>query len=148
MFKFSLTKQIRKQYQPKRAAVANYIKKTLQKKFNVVNINITIVSNATSKELNLKYRGIDKSTNVIALEYADDRLLFNFLTGEIILCDEIIVNEAAKQNKSIAAHYVHMIIHGMLHLQGLDHIVDDEAMHMERLEIKILQELGFKNPYT
>jgi probable rRNA maturation factor len=147
MFKFTLTKQIRKTYQPKRIEVASYIKKALLKKFNVVNINITIVSEDRSQALNLKYRGIDKATNVISLEYPDDRDRFNLLSGDLILCDAVIVKEAKLQNKDVAAHYVHMIIHGILHLQGLDHEAEDEAIYMEQLEIKMLQEMGFQNPY-
>ena len=147
LFRLSLTKQVRRGYQPKRDEVANYIKKSLQKKFSIVNIDIIIVSDATSQALNLKYRGINKSTNVISLEYPDSRDDFNLLTGELILCDEVIVNEAKSQNKTIAAHYAHMIIHGVLHAQGLDHEGGDEARHMEQLEVKILREMGFKNPY-
>lgn len=110
-------------------------------------IDISIVSSSTSQKLNKEYRGIDKATNVIALEYADTRDNFTILTGELILCDSIVRAEANEQGKSILDHYAHMIIHGMLHLQGLDHLTKNDATKMEKLEIKILHELGINNPY-
>ncbi len=70
------------------------------------------------------------------------------LTGELILCDEIILHEAREQKKSILDHYAHMLVHGMLHLQGLDHIVEADALYMEQLEIDILSQFAIKNPYV
>ncbi len=146
IFQVSLTKNIRKLYQPKLNQVKSYIRHSLVKEFNVVNISTVIVSAKVSRELNLKYRGRDYPTNVISLEDRGTREEFNILQGELILCDEIIVNEA-KQIANIDAHYAHMIVHGVLHLQGFDHIQDNEATYMEDLEAQILKKLGFDNPY-
>ncbi|MCC2626260.1 MAG: ybeY [Burkholderiales bacterium] len=146
IFQVSLTKNIRKPYQPKLNQVKSYIKHSLVKKFGVINIAIVIVSTKVSHELNLKYRGRDYPTNVISLEDRSTREEFNILQGELVLCDEIIVNES-KQLGNIEGHYAHMIVHGVLHLQGFDHIQDDEAMRMENLEVQILNDLGFANPY-
>jgi len=148
MLKFSLIKNVRKAHQPKYKDVAKYTKLALIRKYNSVYIDILIVSSVRSRELNLEYRNKDYPTNVISLEYSDTREQFNILQGELILCDDVIVKEAKEQGKSIISHYTHMIIHGILHLQGLDHKNPSEAKHMESLEIKILQELGFQNPYN
>ena len=69
------------------------------------------------------------------------------LQGELILCDDIVAAEAIAQNKDILSHYAHLILHGMLHLQGMDHINDADAVVMESLEIELMSKLGFANPY-
>ena len=146
IFQVNLTKYVRKSHQPKLNQVKSYIKQSLVTSFNVLSIGVTIVSAKTSRELNLKYRNRDSPTNVISLEDRSTQEEFNILQGELILCDEIIVNEAGV-HKDILAHYAHMIVHGVLHLQGFDHLHDKDAEQMECLEIKILKELGFSNPY-
>lgn len=146
IFQVNLTKCVRKSYQPKLNQVKSYIRHSLVKKYNVLSIEIVIVSASVSRELNLKYRNRDYPTNVISLEGRSTLKEFNILQGELILCDEIIISEA-KNTENIAAYYAHMIVHGVLHLQGFDHVVDDEALQMECLEIKILKELGFSDPY-
>ena len=99
------------------------------------------------QQLNKQYRDKDKATNVLSfpmqLPVEDDV----FLLGDIVLCAPIIKQEAGQQSKSEMSHWAHMVVHGMLHLQGYDHINDDEAEQMEQLEIKILNQLGFSNPY-
>lgn len=146
---FSLTKEIRRVYQPKRKQVESWVKSSLSRAYHNVSINIVIVSQERSQELNLAYRGMDKPTNVISLAYPDSNIAgYHALLGEIILCDAVIIDEAKLQKKSIIEHYAHMIIHGMLHLQGYDHITDEDAQSMETLEISIMKILGFNNPYT
>ena len=67
--------------------------------------------------------------------------------GDLIICEPLVTEEARQQNKTIEQHWVHLIVHGILHLQGYDHIEDDEAEIMEGLEINILKQLGVNNPY-
>ena len=69
------------------------------------------------------------------------------MLGDLIICAPVVTREATEQNKILMHHWAHMVIHGMLHLQGYDHITDDEAEAMESLEIKLLQQLGMINPY-
>ncbi len=147
MLKFSLQREVRGDYQPTRVQIGKWLRRSLQYKFTTSIISISIVDSQTSQELNLDYRGIDKPTNVISLEYAASREQFALLSGELILCDEVIIREAQEQGKPVLAHYAHMIIHGMLHLQGYDHLDEQEANQMEALEINLLQQLGFVNPY-
>ncbi len=100
------------------------------------------------QQLNKQYRDKDQATNVLSfpmrLPVEDDV----YLLGDIALCAPVIKLEANQQSKSEMSHWAHMVVHGMLHLQGYDHINSDEAEEMERLEIKILHQLGFADPYN
>lgn len=147
MVNISLSRYLKQDHQPSRPEILKYIRRALTTRYQNVMITIDIVDKEQSQELNLAYRHLNKPTNVISLEYPDTRDAFNMLTGELILCDDIIVAEANQQGKSIAAHYAHMIIHGVLHLQGYDHLEDGEAEEMEQLEVQILHSLNFNNPY-
>lgn len=147
MLEFSLIKSVRKSYQPTKQLVRKVIHNALIKKYQQVYLDISIVSEHSSQEVNLHYRNRDHPTNVIALEYAETRDRFAILSGEIILCDKIIVAEALAQNKKNLDHYIHMLIHGVLHLQGFDHIVAMDRQKMEKKEIQVLKEFGIANPY-
>ena len=69
------------------------------------------------------------------------------LLGDLVICRQVVEREAIEQEKSLMAHWAHMIVHGSLHLLGYDHIEDDEAEEMESLETEIMQSLGFADPY-
>lgn len=147
MLNFSLNKEVRRLHQPKKLDIKRWLQKSLVKTYQNVHLDICIVSSDTSKQLNYQYRSKDYPTNVISLEYQDSRDNFNLLYGELFLCDDVIIKEAQEQHKSITEHYAHMVIHGVLHLQGFDHQNNTDANIMEELEIRIMHELGFKNPY-
>jgi len=114
-------------------------------------VTIRIVDEAESRELNHQYRGKNKSTNVLSfpMELPEElaTAVDEIMLGDLVICAPVVAREAAEQNKSLLHHWAHMVIHGMLHLQGYDHIEDDEAEEMESLEIKLLQQLGIENPY-
>ncbi len=97
--------------------------------------------------LNKQYRGKDKATNVLSFPMQSPDEVDVCLLGDIVLCANVINQEASQQSKSEGAHWAHMVVHAMLHLQGFDHIGNDEAEKMEQLETKILDRLGFDNPY-
>ncbi len=99
------------------------------------------------QQLNKLYRDQDKPTNVLSFPMQLPVEVDELLLGDIVLCAPVIKQEAGEQAKSEMSHWAHMVVHGMLHLQGYDHINNDEAEEMERLEIKILDQLGFANPY-
>ena len=99
------------------------------------------------QQLNKQYRDKDKPTNVLSFPMQSPVEAGVFLLGDIALCAPVIKQEARQQSKSEMSHWAHMVVHGMLHLQGYDHIKNDEAEEMEQLEIKILNQLGFSNPY-
>ncbi len=105
-------------------------------------ISIVFANDTFIQDLNNRYRGKDKPTNVLSFPQDDDDSL-----GDIVLALETIEKEAIDQNKTLNAHTKHLIVHGTLHLLGLDHENKTDAAEMEALEIKVLKALGIKNPY-
>ena len=112
---------------------------------------VRIVGEAESQELNRAYRGKDYPTNVLSFPYdappiplEDDETEY---LGDLVICLPVMEREAAEQGKTATQHWAHLLIHGLLHLQGYDHITDDEAEEMEALETQILASLGFPDPY-
>jgi probable rRNA maturation factor len=110
-------------------------------------VTIRIVDNAESQQLNLSYRKKDKPTNVLSFPFQAPAGIELPLLGDLVICAPVVAAEALAQNKSLAAHWAHMVIHGCLHLLGFDHINDADAEQMEAEEIQILQQLGITNPY-
>ena len=94
--------------------------------------------------LNREYRGKDHATNVLSFPYETGSLLL----GDLVICPPVVAREAGEQGKPLAAHYAHLTVHGMLHLQGWDHENDGEAQAMEDEEAKILAALGYPDPYA
>jgi probable rRNA maturation factor len=107
-------------------------------------VTLRFVGGRESRALNARYRGRDRATNVLTFVYDDGVSL----AGDIVLCTPVVAKEARAQRKTQRAHYAHLVIHGMLHLQGYDHERDDDAARMEAREITLLRELGFANPYA
>ena len=106
-------------------------------------VALRIVGEAEGRELNRDYRGKDYATNVLTFPLTDDPILM----GDIVLCHVVVEKEALEQNKLLEAHYAHLVVHGMLHMQGYDHETDDEAEVMEARETQIVTELGYADPY-
>ena len=105
-------------------------------------LSIVLADNDFVQTLNKEWRGKDKPTNVLSFPQDEPSML-----GDVILAYETVEQEAKEQNKRFENHATHLIVHGLLHLLGHDHIEDDEAETMEALEIQILADLGIKNPY-
>ncbi|WP_410685656.1 rRNA maturation RNase YbeY [Avibacterium paragallinarum] len=110
-------------------------------------ITIRIVDEVESQQLNATYRGKDYPTNVLSFPFECPEEVELPLLGDLVICRQVVEREAAEQGKPLMAHWVHMVVHGCLHLLGYDHIEDDEAEEMESLETEIMQELGFADPY-
>ena len=113
-----------------------------------VHLTIRLVDEEESRTLNRTYRGKDKATNVLSFEADLPPEVDIPLLGDIVVCVPVVQREAEQQSKTLEAHWAHMVIHGMLHLQGHDHQQPDQAAQMEALEIEILQSLGHTNPYV
>ena len=139
----------------KRAAVISYVNQTLTAiGFNqACDISIRLIDIAESHELNFYYRQKDKPTNVLsfASELPDDiaRMLEQKPLGDLAICIPVVLQEASEQQKTVEAHFAHMVVHGTLHLMGYDHeLGEQQALAMETIEIEVMQRLGFSNPYA
>lgn len=110
-------------------------------------LTIRLVAEEESHELNFEYRGKDKPTNVLSFPFEAPPEVPIELLGDLIICAQVVQQEALEQGKTPEAHWAHMVVHGCLHLLGYDHINDDEAEVMESLERDILAQLGFSDPY-
>lgn len=135
---------------PSRSQLLNWANLALVDKESA-QVTIRIVDETESQTLNKTYRDKDKSTNVLSFPMElPEELSQNLdipMQGDLVICAPVVEREAKEQNKSSESHWAHMVIHGMLHLQGYDHITDEEAEAMESLEINLLQQLGIDNPY-
>lgn len=109
---------------------------------------VRIVDKNEARQLNADYRGKDYPTNVLSFVYEANEFDESNHLGDIVICDPVISVEAQEQQKSYEAHFAHMVVHGVLHLNGYDHEKDSEAEKMEQLEITILAKLGFQTPYN
>jgi probable rRNA maturation factor len=110
-------------------------------------VSVQIVSRDEMRELNHTWRGKNKPTNVLSFPMELPGEVDLKILGDVVLCADVINAEAKQQHKPLPAHWAHMVVHGMLHLQGYDHVEDSQAEAMEALEIRILNQLGFDNPY-
>ena len=106
-------------------------------------VTIRLVDADEGRALNNDYRGKDYATNVLSFPYDTEPVV----TGDLVICPAVVAREAAEQNKPLAAHYAHLTVHGMLHLQGWDHETDEDAQAMEDEEREILAALGYPDPY-
>ncbi len=109
-------------------------------------LTIRIVNAAEGRNLNSAFRGKDYATNVLTFVYNDPRGAR--LLGDLVLCAPVVAREAREQGKALAAHYAHLVVHGVLHLSGFDHQRDPQARRMEAREVRILAGLGFADPYA
>ncbi len=110
-------------------------------------ITVRIVDKGESQRLNSEYRDKNKPTNVLSFPFEAPPGIELDLLGDLVICADIVSQEAQQQNKSALHHWYHMLVHGSLHLMGFDHIKDHEADQMEALEIAILAKIGVDDPY-
>jgi len=110
-------------------------------------LTVRFVDESESQALNRDYRDKDKPTNVLSFPFECPPEVPLNLLGDLVVCVPVIAAEAKQQQKPIAHHYAHMIIHGTLHLLGFDHIEEADATQMEQLEITLLAKLSIDDPY-
>jgi probable rRNA maturation factor len=124
-----------------RHAVARWIRHALQ---SDAEITVRIVGAEEGQTLNREYRQKDYATNVLTFDYTQEPVV----TADLVLCAPVVAREAQENNKTLQAHYAHLLVHGTLHAQGYDHETgEQDAEAMEALEIEVMAGLGFGNPY-
>ena len=121
-----------------------------------VTIVVRVVDDEEGIELNQTYRQKPTTTNILSFpyEFPEELLAIPEIQsepthlGDLVVCESVVKKEAKEQNKTLQQHWAHLIFHGVLDLQGYDHIEDKEAEHMESLEVATLKQMGFQNPYA
>lgn len=125
---------------PSRASVRHWVRAACA---GAAQVTVRFVADEEGRALNRAYRGKNYATNVLSFPYSPEP----FLTGDLVVCAPVVMREATGQGKPADAHFAHLIVHGMLHLQGYDHEVEADASVMEARECDILSGLGYPDPY-
>lgn len=133
--------------QPDQAQFQAWIDTALQGHDKDTEIVVRIVDEAESADLNKQYRQKSGPTNILSFPAELPEELGLNLLGDLVICAPVVEREALEQNKDLSHHWAHIVIHGLLHLLGYDHIDDDDAEVMEAKEIEILGHFNIKNPY-
>jgi len=112
-----------------------------------VTLGLRIVGNAESAALNGRFRRKSYPTNVLSFPFEAPPGTRSDILGDLVICAPVVRREAHTQRKTVNAHWAHMVVHGILHLRGYDHQKRQDAVVMEKKEIRLLKELGYANPY-
>jgi len=139
--RLSVQRAVKHPEMPTRAQLLRWLRQSCPRPCEVT---LRFVDEDEGRALNLAYRGRDYATNVLSFAYEREPVV----RGDLAICLPVVVREAAEQGKSVEAHCAHMVVHGLLHLQGMDHVGEDEAEVMEEAERVILSRLGFGDPYA
>lgn len=134
--------------QPDRELIQQWVDAALDGFNQDTEIVVRIVDKQESAELNEQYRLKPGPTNILSFPVDVPEDIELDLLGDLVVCAPVLEKEAFEQHKVLADHWAHIIVHGVLHLLGYDHIDDNEAELMENKEITILNKLNIKNPYT
>ena len=128
--------------------IQTWVEAALSGQRDEAELTVRIVDADEIQQLNNTYRHKDKSTNVLSFPFEQPEGIDELpLLGDVVICASVVESEAIQQAKPSDAHWAHMVVHGVLHLLGYDHIEDQEAEEMESLEIQVLEKLGVSNPY-
>ena len=125
---------------PSASLLRRYARAALQTSARA-DIALRVVGGAEARRLNSTFRKKNYPTNVLSFPYGGGN-------GDVVLCHPVIAKEARRQGKSLRSHYAHLVVHGILHLRGHDHLRSADAGRMEKAEIRILRRLGFGDPYA
>ncbi|MCK5924483.1 MAG: rRNA maturation RNase YbeY [Methylococcales bacterium] len=132
---------------PTSAHFQKWIDTVLKSAQSDTEVLIRLVDDKESADLNQRYRHKQGSTNILSFPFEAPDIIESPLLGDLIICVPVIENQAQQQHKRLLDHWAHIVIHGLLHLCGYDHIDHTEAQEMETKEIKLLNTLLINNPY-
>jgi len=132
---------------PEQAVLEQWVSAALEGQMAEAELTIRLVEDDESAALNKQYRDRQGPTNVLSFPFEAPADVPLPLLGDLIICVPLVVSEAQEQGKPVRAHWAHLVVHGVLHLRGYDHIDDSDAREMEDLERKIMAYLGFDDPY-
>ncbi|MEN8259118.1 MAG: rRNA maturation RNase YbeY [Pseudomonadota bacterium] len=132
---------------PSRQKLHEWVVATLSGYRQDAEVVIRIVDEEESARLNEQYRGKQGPTNILSFPFEVPPDVLLDLLGDLVICAPVVAGEARAQTKSGEAHWAHMVVHGVLHLLGFDHLEPAEAERMENEEIRILGSLGIASPY-
>jgi probable rRNA maturation factor len=132
---------------PDENAIRHWATLALQQGREAAELSVRVVDTAEITALNRQYRGKDSATNVLSFPFEGMAGVESALLGDVVICAPVVAAEAVQQGKALDAHWAHMVIHGVLHLQGYDHHADAGAQRMEALESQLLARLGYPDPW-
>ena len=112
-----------------------------------LDLEISFCSESQIRELNKKFRGKDSVTNVLSFPDQELEILSKKCIGELLICHNVLEREALEQEKRTFDHFIHLIIHSMLHIVGYGHENENDAILMETKEVEFLSKIGVKDPY-
>ena len=124
-----------------------WVRAALEPTGDTLDMAIRVVDEQEGQQLNNRYRGIDRATNVLSFPFEAPPGIESDYMGDLVICAPVVQREAQQQHKPEKHHWAHMVVHGVLHLRGYDHQRDAQAVEMETLEKKILATLGVQDPY-
>lgn len=139
-------------YLPVEQQVKNWVEATLQSLDitslgNEVQLTVRVVGKAEMIQLNSRFRDKQSVTNVLSFPFEPPEGVSLPLLGDVVVCAAVVSEEARQQSKRDEQHWAHMVIHGVLHLLGYDHVEENDALCMESVETTVLSKLGFADPY-
>jgi probable rRNA maturation factor len=114
---------------------------------NKFNVEVSFCSSEDIQKINYKFRKINKPTNVLSFPYENLERIDKNCEGEILICNDLLLEESCTQNKNHIDHFLHLLIHSFLHLKGYGHDNENDAILMEQKEIEFLSQIGISNPY-
>jgi len=147
MNRIDIQRVFKSEGQPDEVQIQAWVDAALEDIDQDTEIVIRIVDEAESAQLNGQYRHKKGPTNILSFPFEAPVGIELNLLGDLVICAPVVAREAIEQHKPLAHHWAHIIVHGVLHLLGYDHLDDDEAEQMEVKEIEILKKLNINNPY-
>ncbi len=145
--KIALQIRTSRSFIPSRYYFQRWINKALLNRTSHSEITLRLVGKKESTFLNETFRRKKGPTNILSFPFEPPPDIYSPLLGDLVICAALVNQEATQQRKTRLAHWAHLVIHGCLHLIGYDHISAEDTLKMETLEIQLLEELAYENPY-